>query len=212
MAYNALGQASKAFRRPERPFPAEDTSYLYQLVADVMGASSKQAMDLVKLKPAGPVARMVARYNSKGWQRELWTRADEHLVALIAVADVIHEMRIQPLSTSNEERLLELHGYNFLNDDEIRSSLRSMVQERDLLRELRSLSSSLPTMGKALASMGFFADLFGMSENTINAAAVFELQRRSDRNVRGIDAVMPILDRCITQARMGGLDQMTTAG
>jgi len=185
---------------------------MHELIGDLMGAAGEKISDLTRVKVGGAVARKVKAYNSQGWLRPIWTNADENLVTLIAVADVLHELGIAPLRGMNEERMLDYFKYNYLSDAEVQASLYAMYVEQQLLRDMRALCGSLPILANALVSTGFFAaladrftDLFSGSQQAFNGAARAELKRLCDRNIRELDAILPILDECVRFAQPGGL-------
>lgn len=194
-----------AFKTPIVGFPQRDTSYLYELVGELKDAGGAQLSELTKLEGAGAVARKVKSYHSKGWLKEIWTNADENLVTLIAIADVIHDMRIAPLSQMNMERMLSFFEYEFLSDRRARAALHAMNVELKLIQDMRDLTDLLPALANALVSTGFFADLFNFSQNAFNERARFELSLRCERNKRQIAGIVPVLEACIAYARPGGI-------
>jgi len=168
------------------------TQVICELIGNLIEEGGPILIDHVKSQPKGELERKIRSYGQRPFEI-LWTNANEDLVALIAISDLMYEHSIRRLSRMDEEAMqLEL-GVDALSGSAMSVAVQAMQKEKKRMQQLRKQCDALLVMSKTLVAKSWFFE-FLSSQPHFDEMARQELNRRCDTNKQAIDRILKVLD------------------
>ncbi|MEZ4808092.1 MAG: hypothetical protein R2815_11575 [Flavobacteriales bacterium] len=162
------------------------------MIGELISAGGPMVIDKVKGKPSGDLERKIRSYSSRPFEN-IWTNANDDLVALIAISELMYERRIVPLSRMDEERMQIHFGVNAFSALATNQAVTAMREEKQRMSQLPDQCDALIALGKTLVAKSFFFEFFS-SQPHFDEMARQELNKRCDTNKEAIDRILKVLN------------------
>ena len=159
---------------------------------DKVGSSKTSNITQGKLPPE--IQRKVDSYNSYA---NLWSNADNDLLALLAVVDLMWEKLIQILSRKNENQLQADFGVNVLSAAATRSALPRMRERKKQLELLRLKNEAIVDLAKVVAGRSLLGGPANASQITFDKLGYDKVRERTTSNIKALDSILKKLETII---------------
>ena len=159
---------------------------------DELGAKSRTGVSKGEWPPE--IKKRVDSYNMF---KKVWSAADDDILALVAVGELMWEKAILPVKTKNEERLQLDYGVNVFLKGATQIALAAMKKDRDALRTMKLKCEAMRPLADALAARALMGGPMNASQIQFDRLGATEVKRVCRQNEQALGPILSRFDSII---------------
>jgi hypothetical protein len=174
-----------------------ETELIWRLVGKLIDEGTWQLTSVTTQgKQPRTIANRIKRYDAEGFDAR-WTFADDEILVLNAMSDLMWESRIELLADKDEEVLQVELGVNLLSRAATAAALTRMRTEEKDLKALQTQCEALPPLALAMVFKSTMAAPADASQVALNRMGADRVRTNCNRNKAGIGDILQKLQRVI---------------
>lgn len=165
-----------------------ETTVILKLTGQLIDKlGSKMTSNTMKGKLPPEIQRKVDSYASF---RNVWSNADQDLLALLALVELMWEKVIQPLSRKSHNQLQLDFGANVLDRSATTAALKRMEDTKRQLQLLKTKSEAIMGLAKAVAGRSLLGGVGNASQIAFDKLGHDKVRQRVTANIKALDSIL----------------------
>jgi hypothetical protein len=162
-----------------RPETAEIWKLAGKLIEEV---GSQKTSNTTQGSVPKAVADKVRSFRRDGFGSPIWTNADFDILAMVAMAELLWENRLEPLRRLDETELQEAMGANVFSKADTQNALARMRKEMDDMKVIHAQCEALPGLALAVLARTALGGPVNASQISFDKLGAEQVRKKCERN------------------------------
>ena len=174
-----------------------ESELISKLVAKLIGTIGSSITTNTTKGSVPPVIKKKIKSYNKGFSSPIWTHADDDILALIALADLMWDKKISLMARKDETSLQNMFGVNAVSEQATSDALYKMNLAGKDIKMLKKQCEVMPTIANTVVAKAIILGIANISQISFDKMGANEVKMRCDKNIKTINKILKMFDTVI---------------
>lgn len=172
---------------------------IYKLIGEVISKVGGHTIGkMTKIKYPPEIAKRIRSYISFS---NVWHNANDDLLALLAVSELIWEKLLQPVNRKDENKLLFESGVNAASIPATQTALKRMAETKKQFEKTRKKCEAISPLASAISKKSWLGGPANASQIKFDKMGCDMVQKQCTKNIKAIDRFIIKLNNTLSLIR-----------